>query len=136
MTTMLDEAPAVCAPAAQRMGATLPAAAETTVTAAPAGPEGPWTRRPANKTGRYVETGKFAKAVVRMVRALGKRVGNMDIDELPTLAALAAEADEVLVDAARQLHDRGYDWAGIGRALGVSKQTAWRRYSRKETSDG
>lgn len=101
---------------------------------------------PGNRRGRYVENGEYIAAARRMVRAAGRRVGDMDLEELPALAALAAEADAVLAAAALRLHDEcGYPWSEIGRVLGhppaSARQAAYQRFGRgragvRDGSDG
>jgi len=89
--------------------------------------------RPGNKQGRYVETSEYLQATRRFLRAAGRRVGDMDIAELPALKAIADEADAVLTAAATRLHDEcGYSWADIGDALGTTRQGAFRRFRRRQ----
>jgi hypothetical protein len=89
--------------------------------------------RPGNKSGRYVETSEYIQAARRFIRGAGRRVGDMDIAELPALAQLTAEADAVLQAAATRLHDEcGYSWGDIGTAMGTTRQGAFRRFRRRE----
>lgn len=94
---------------------------------------------PACGHGQYYETGKVAKMVLRMLRALRKRVGGgADIDGLADLARIADEADATVAEAVRLLREAGYSWAEIGVALGYepqyARQSAFTRYSK--THDG
>jgi hypothetical protein len=92
-----------------------------------------------NRAGRYVETAEYIKAAHRFLRAAGERVGDgMDIDNLAALDALSREATALLYDSAVKLHDGtdqapGYSYGEIARALGVTIQTAWRRFGPKRT---
>lgn len=86
---------------------------------------------PRRRAKGTVETADYVAMTRRILRALGRRVGQVDLAELPALAGLAAELDGVLGDAARRLHDDcGYSWAEIGRELGVSRQAAQQRFGR------
>jgi hypothetical protein len=85
---------------------------------------------------RYVETEQYLEAVQRMLRALGRRVGDADIEMLADLDGCRATIDEIVTLAARQLHDQyGYSWARIGAALGMSKQAAHQRLGRQRFVD-
>jgi len=57
-------------------------------------------------------------------------------DELLTrlagAAAITAEADQRLKETVDALRERGHSWARIGKALGVSRQAAWERFSPEE----
>jgi hypothetical protein len=90
---------------------------------------------PGNRAGRYVETAEYIQAARRFVRGAGRRVGDMNIDDLDMLMALAEEANAILHEAARDLHDRekdGYSWQEIGEAVGYdpshARHTAWKRF--------
>lgn len=88
---------------------------------------------PAGRTGER-ETEDVVKGVARMIRAVGKRVGDMDVDGLPLLVMLADEADRQLAAAARQLHDEcGYSWAEIGARMGITRQAAQQRFASMRT---
>lgn len=47
------------------------------------------------------------------------------------LAGLQADLDAQLRRAVQRATDAGASWADVGQALGVSRQTAWNRYSRE-----
>jgi hypothetical protein len=89
-------------------------------------------------TGRRPrETDEYLAAVQRMLRALGKRVGDADIAMLPGLAEIPRLGEHLLGIAARQLHEEhGYSWADIGRALGITRQSAHERFRRQDQPDG
>lgn len=75
-----------------------------------------------------VETPEFGKAVKRMLRAYGRRVADADDVDLAELAAMRDVVDQVIGHAVAGQRARGASWSEIGRALGVSKQTAHERY--------
>jgi hypothetical protein len=111
------------------------------------------------KSKQYRETPKLVAAIVRMVKATGKRVGpGMDIASLDQLASLRDEVERITGEAARELTRRNrphnhepdepcirggdspctgdspgrvrYSWADVSRALGFStKQVAHDRYA-------
>ena len=80
----------------------------------------------------YRETPDYLGGVQRMLRALGRRVADCDLEMLPALAECELLADELLGIAARQLHDsHDYSWTDIGRVLGMSRQAARQRFGRQ-----
>jgi ATP-dependent Clp protease ATP-binding subunit ClpX len=54
------------------------------------------------------------------------------LDQLPRLAAAAAQAEAGLQRLVTILRERGVTWARIGTALGVTRQSAWERFSGDE----
>lgn len=75
-----------------------------------------------------VETTDYLAMVRRMIRAAGKRVAWCDEDELRELSELTAEVDAALRHAVERQRDRGVSWAGIGGALGITRQSAQQRF--------
>ena len=88
---------------------------------------------PRTRTRQPVENDVYARFVRRVLTAYGRRIGAGDIEALPELAALKADLDATLVDAVRQLHGEpwNYTWDKIGKALGMTRQQAWRDYHEK-----
>lgn len=86
------------------------------------------------RTRPVVETEQYLEAVQRMLRALGRRVADADIDLLAELDNCRHTIDEIVGIAARHLHEaHGYSWAQIGAALGITKQSAHERFTVRET---
>jgi ClpX C4-type zinc finger len=58
---------------------------------------------------------------------------SMSDDELlkriPLIASSAANIEAGLRDRVHELRDRGVSWARIGAALGMTRQSAWERFS-------
>jgi hypothetical protein len=48
---------------------------------------------------------------------------------LPLIAASAANIEAGLRERVNDLRDRGVSWARIGAALGMTRQSAWERFS-------
>jgi hypothetical protein len=51
---------------------------------------------------------------------------------LPKVAATAAQVQQNLADWVRQARERGITWTRIGEALGMTRQSAWERFSGEE----
>jgi hypothetical protein len=92
---------------------------------------------PANAAGRYKETREVIGMARRGLRALRKRIGGeLELEQLPALRDLAAEADETFKRAAALLHKskanpNGYSWQEIADALGTDKPAAWRMFHKR-----
>jgi ClpX C4-type zinc finger len=51
------------------------------------------------------------------------------LESLPRIAAVSAQADARIQTVVDILRGRGIAWARIGAALGVTRQSAWERFS-------
>lgn len=87
--------------------------------------------KPPRRTRRYVETSDFLRAMARLIRAAGRRVGDADIDELHDLLAMQAELDRTIVQAVAGLRAAGVTWEQIGEANGTTRQAALLRWRLK-----
>lgn len=58
------------------------------------------------------------------------RVADEPLEVVAGLAARARRADASLREAIASARDQGRSWEDIGRALGVTKQTAWQKYAK------
>ncbi|WP_214108909.1 ClpX C4-type zinc finger protein [Acrocarpospora catenulata] len=54
------------------------------------------------------------------------------LDHLPRIAAVGAQVDADLKVWVGRLRDRGVTWARIGAALGMTRQSAWEKFSGEE----
>jgi len=54
------------------------------------------------------------------------------LTHLPRIAAVSAQVEENLTRWVRQARSRGITWARIGEALGITRQSAWERFSGEE----
>lgn len=54
------------------------------------------------------------------------------LDLLPKMAAAGAQAEENLTTLVRRARALGATWARIGEALGMTRQSAWGRFSGEE----
>lgn len=89
---------------------------------------------PKNRRKIERETADVAAMTRRMVRALGRRIGDgdpIDLNEFRALRAALDEAEQAAVDAQRQF---GFSWAQIADGLGTSRQNAQQRFTRKATA--
>jgi hypothetical protein len=84
-----------------------------------------------------VENDRFAAMLRRMLRAMGRRaVTDGDLDALADMVAIHDEMAALIGDTVEGLRvDRGYSWADIGRAAGVSRQAAQQRWGRPAAQD-
>ena len=61
---------------------------------------------------------------------------NMSDDDLlghlPRVAAAAAQVEQQLTGWVRQARSRGITWTRIGESLGMTRQSAWERFSGEE----
>jgi ATP-dependent Clp protease ATP-binding subunit ClpX len=51
------------------------------------------------------------------------------LQRIPFIASSAADIEAGLRDRVHELRDRGVSWARIGGALGMTRQSAWERFS-------
>jgi hypothetical protein len=51
------------------------------------------------------------------------------LQRIPIIASSAANIEAGLRDRVHELRDRGVSWARIGSALGMTRQSAWERFS-------
>lgn len=78
---------------------------------------------------RPVEATDYAAMMRRLIAAYGRRVADADMEDLADMLAVRDEFDAVIAEAVRHARERwGWSWADIGRAAGVTKQTAHERW--------
>ncbi len=78
------------------------------------------------------ETPDVAKGVARMIRALGRRVGDgdpVDLQELRMLRAVLDEAERAAVEGQRA---NEFSWAQIAEGLGTTRQNAQQRFTNRK----
>jgi hypothetical protein len=63
-----------------------------------------------------------------------ERLDNVDqaLELLPRIAAVSGQVGENLTHAVRRARALGATWARIGEALGMTRQSAWERFSGEE----
>ncbi len=54
------------------------------------------------------------------------------LEQLPRIASVAAQVEAGLQERVRVLRDRKVTWVRIGLALGMTRQSAWERFSGEE----
>ncbi|HMT33671.1 MAG TPA: hypothetical protein PKA99_13665 [Dermatophilaceae bacterium] len=69
----------------------------------------------------------------RIMRALSKRIGSADPEDLAEMLALSRELDECITASVAGLRSSGYSWAEIARATGTTRQAAFARWASKLT---
>jgi hypothetical protein len=58
------------------------------------------------------------------------------LDHLPRIAAVVAQVEGSLQNWVTGLRERGVSWARIGSALGMTRQSAWERFSGRDPVPG
>lgn len=82
----------------------------------------------AKRRKREVETTEWLGMLSRMIRAAGWRVGDADEIELARLLALRDELDAAIGVAVAGQRAHGRSWAHIGRAAGIPREAAFRKW--------
>lgn len=72
---------------------------------------------------------EYCRAVRRMIRAAGRRVGEADPADLHELSQLVEAAQLALSHAVTAQHAAGASWADIASGLSTSRQAAHKRFS-------
>lgn len=77
---------------------------------------------------RERSTEEVAGAARRMIRALGRRVGDADPVDLQLIVELRADVEAAFLAAMREQHEgTGFSYAEIAAGLGTSKQAVAKR---------
>jgi hypothetical protein len=64
------------------------------------------------------------------IGSLEQQLSDQDLlIHLPKVAAGSAQVERHLTDCVRQARSRGITWTRIGGALGMTRQSAWERFS-------
>jgi ClpX C4-type zinc finger len=64
------------------------------------------------------------------IEAWEERLSDAELlDHLPRVAAASAQVEQQLTGWVRQARSRGLTWTRIGEALGMTRQSAWERFS-------
>lgn len=77
-----------------------------------------------------VENKEYAAFALRILRAMNRRATD-DVEALPLLAQIAAEADLALNRAIIGCHAEGFSTAEIGARLGITRQAVHQRIQRQ-----
>lgn len=83
---------------------------------------------------RVLETPAYVDFVKRIIRRAGKRVAAGDEWELGELISLRDEVEDAIATAVAGLRARGESWQYIADGLGVTRQSAYERYSKRVAS--
>lgn len=82
-------------------------------------------------SARAGDHSEYVAFVRRAVRALARRVGGADPEDLAEMLTVAGELDAAIEAAVRGLRVTGYSWAEIARATGTTRQAAHARWASK-----
>lgn len=82
---------------------------------------------------REVETLPWLAFARRIIRTAGRRVADADEFELAELVSLRDDLEAAIAVAVEGQLERT-SWAGIGAALGVSRQAAQQRYGKRASA--
>ena len=76
------------------------------------------------------ENDEFAAMARRVMSAMIKRAANGDPEDLALVRQVIDSAEASLVIAVAGLREQGHSWTQVGEALGMTKQSAWERFSK------
>lgn len=79
-----------------------------------------------------VETPEYADMLRRMIRAYGRRVADADDYDLAEMADVMVEMNLAIQAAVDGQRAAGASWADIGRAFGITRQSAQERFGRAD----
>jgi hypothetical protein len=83
--------------------------------------------------GLCVELIETKPAVTPKLPSWKERASDQDLLEtLPKIAAAGTQVDRQLAEWVTQARARGITWTRIGAALGMTRQSAWERFSGEE----
>jgi hypothetical protein len=77
------------------------------------------------------DTDELVEACRRILGALSRRVGEGDMEDLRRLVMLRVDVERCIIGAVAGLRadpDLPASWSDIGRALGVGREAAYKRY--------
>ncbi len=57
------------------------------------------------------------------------------LGQLPKIMRTSDQVDRFAAEWVSQIRDRGESWTAIGQALGVTRQAAWERFSKRISSN-
>lgn len=79
---------------------------------------------------QYREAPEMGAMLRRMVKAMGRRAGEGDLECLVELRQLKADIDQAIAAGARAAHDgpAAFSWTDIGDAVGITRQAARQLY--------
>ena len=75
---------------------------------------------------------EFLAFTRRIMRALSRRIGDADPEDLALMCELASELDAQIVQAVLAQRATGTSWTDIARPLGITRQAARQKWARYE----
>lgn len=82
-----------------------------------------------------VESAEFLAFIRRILVAAGRRGIDMDPEDFAELVLLHAELERAMGAAVANMIANGFSWADIGRAAGITRQSAHERWSKHVRRD-
>lgn len=79
-------------------------------------------------TIRTSDHGDYFRFARRTIRALARRVGDSDPDDLQLMLELQNELKDGIARAVRAQRDAGFSWSQIAEPLGMTRQAAQARW--------
>ena len=76
------------------------------------------------------ENDEFASFADRVLAVMARRAASGDPEDLARLREVIDKAEASLGLAVAGLRSQGHSWAQIGQALGMTRQSAWERFSK------
>lgn len=96
-------------------------------------------KRKRKRTPKVTENPEYADMIVRLIRAMVRRVGVVgDVEGLADFVRVQKALDGAITEAVTELRkprgplEHAYSWADIGRVLGITRQAACEKYSPRE----
>jgi len=83
-----------------------------------------------------VETPDYSGFLKRSIRSYGKRVADADPEDLAEMDVVLGELLDAMQVAVNGQLEAGASWADIGRAFGITRQSAWERFGRNARAVG
>ena len=84
------------------------------------------------KRTHTVENAAYVEMMGRCIRALGRRIGEGDVEHIGLALELRRQLDQAIADGVTELRRQGEPWANIGRGAGITRQTAQERWGTKD----
>lgn len=85
-------------------------------------------KRRSRRRRSVTENDEFAAFARRIVAAFGRRVASGDVEAIRLMIDLSEDLDTAIAIAVAGLRENGYSWSEIAARIGITKQTAHRKW--------